>query len=235
MPLDALLIDAFGTIVHADPPWEGERERCLAACLAAAGGEDALLPRFLVEYEKARGAQHAVVHTHAEFDFPARFEATFRALGLDGARAKGRAAALAYYDFQAQLVRAFPDAPEVLADLAKDFRLALVSNYPDGAALRGAMERERLLAPFSVLVVSGDLGWMKPHASLFTEALAKLGVPASRAAMIGNDPKADIAPARALGLRTVWTPEPRDRPGDGGADAVARTWGEVASVVRSWR
>ncbi|HVL48566.1 MAG TPA: HAD family hydrolase [Candidatus Thermoplasmatota archaeon] len=235
MPLEALLIDAFGTILHADPPWEGERERCLAACLAAAG-DVAPLPRFVEAYEAARARQHAAVsESHREFDFEARFEDAFFALGVADARILGRKAALAYMDFQANLVRAFDGAPAVLDELSKEFRLALVSNYPDGPALRGAMEREKLLAPFEVVIVSGEHGWMKPHETIFTEALAKLGLPASRACMIGNDVECDILPARKLGLRTVWTPYPRDADGTAPADATARSWREVARVVRAWR
>lgn len=44
----------------------------------------------------------------------------------------------------------------------------------------------------------------KPEPYLFRLALARLGVEAAQAAMVGDDPKADILGAGGLGLRTIW-------------------------------
>jgi HAD superfamily hydrolase (TIGR01509 family) len=52
-------------------------------------------------------------------------------------------------------------------------------------------------------VTSIDVGWRKPHPAMFQRALAELRVDPAEAVMVGNSMEADIAPAKALGLRAV--------------------------------
>ena len=75
-----------------------------------------------------------------------------------------------------------------------------------------------LLPLLDGVVVSQEFGNPKPHASIFQHALALAGVDvrdAATAVMIGDDPAADIAGARSVGitallLRTRWFEEPPD-------------------------
>ena len=69
----------------------------------------------------------------------------------------------------------------------------------------------------------------KPHRALFDMALARLGVPAAAAAMVGDSVESDIRGGRAAGMRTVlYAPE-------GGiadeADVVVRSFAELARRV----
>ena len=43
----------------------------------------------------------------------------------------------------------------------------------------------------------------KPAASVFRHVLRKLGLPARRVILVGDDPRCDIAGARAVGIRTI--------------------------------
>lgn len=54
------------------------------------------------------------------------------------------------------------------------------------------------------MVTSEEAGREKPHASMFTEALAKLGLNADDVCMIGDSFPKDIAGASALGIRAIW-------------------------------
>ncbi|RYF06935.1 MAG: HAD family hydrolase [Deltaproteobacteria bacterium] len=65
---------------------------------------------------------------------------------------------------------------------------------------------------FDGMLTSEELGLEKPHPATFAAAQARLGVTAERCLMVGDDPVADIAAARAQGMATAWTGEFRRGP-----------------------
>jgi putative hydrolase of the HAD superfamily len=96
-----------------------------------------------------------------------------------------------------------PDAVVVLDDLARDHRLALVTNgAPD--VQREKLDRAALARHFSAIVISAELGIGKPDRRIFTAALDAIGVPAHRAIMIGDSLPRDIGGAHGAGLRSIW-------------------------------
>lgn len=113
-------------------------------------------------------------------------------------------------------VEAPPWAEDVLSRLGAGRRLALVSNYPDGRAIRESLRRTGLGRFFEVVVVSGDLGVVKPHPRPFRVALGPLGLEPGEAVFVGDNRLADVQGARRLGmpavLTTQWIP-PEDLPG----------------------
>jgi HAD superfamily hydrolase (TIGR01450 family) len=69
----------------------------------------------------------------------------------------------------------------------------------------------------------------KPEAPLFRMALDRLGVAAADSAMVGDSREADIAGARAVGMRTVlYAPAGAD---EADADVVVRSFAELARLV----
>lgn len=54
----------------------------------------------------------------------------------------------------------------------------------------------------------------KPMPHIFHAALARLGVPAEEAAMIGDSLASDVRGAQAVGLRTIWLAPPGASPGE---------------------
>jgi putative hydrolase of the HAD superfamily len=81
------------------------------------------------------------------------------------------------------------------------------------------------------IVTSLDVGWRKPHPAIFSAALDMLAIPAERAAIIGNSETSDVAPARALGMRTVRVAIEEPRPADSQADAVVTSLDDVADAL----
>jgi len=73
------------------------------------------------------------------------------------------------------------------------------------------LERFGLAEFFEVACFSSHVGFRKPDPRIFRSALDALGVPANRAVFVGDEPEADIAGARAAGLRAVWI-DRADRP-----------------------
>lgn len=96
-----------------------------------------------------------------------------------------------------------PSADMVLGALARDHRLALVTNgAPD-------VQREKLagttLAPyFGAIVISCEVGVAKPDRRIFEIALDRIGATAGEAVMVGDSLARDVAGARAAGIRAIW-------------------------------
>jgi putative hydrolase of the HAD superfamily len=97
----------------------------------------------------------------------------------------------------------FAESEQVLQELKKRFRLALITNgAPDiqGTKIDGS----NLASSFETILISGDHGFGKPDARIFQLALERLRVAPGEAVMIGDSLDRDIAGARAAGLRTIW-------------------------------
>lgn len=225
MPIRAVLIDAFGTVIHAEPEWESKRADCLRAVHGTWTRSAIPLTRYLDAYEAARAAQHAEVERgYREFDFAERFNQTMRACGAQAAEAKtwGPVAAEAYHRFQERLIHAYDDSGATLARLkAEGFQVAMVSNYGHTGVLDDALTRLGIRHHFDALVVSADVGLLKPHPAIFDAALAALGATKREAVMIGNDLTCDISGAKRAGFKTIWTPYPRASPAPAHPDADA--------------
>jgi putative hydrolase of the HAD superfamily len=97
----------------------------------------------------------------------------------------------------------FAESEQVLHELKKDFRLALITNgAPDiqGTKIDGS----NLASFFETVVISGGYGFGKPDRRIFQLVLERLQVAAHEAVMIGDSLNRDIAGARDAGIRTVW-------------------------------
>lgn len=94
-----------------------------------------------------------------------------------------------------------PAADAVLADLARDHRLAIVTNgAPD--VQREKLSRTPLARHFGAIVISVEVGVGKPDPRIFRIALDAIG--AERAVMVGDSLPRDVAGARGAGLPAIW-------------------------------
>lgn len=101
-------------------------------------------------------------------------------------------------------VRPFDGAVETLTALGqRGHRMALLTNG-SSAFQRRKIERFALASHFELILIEGELGFGKPDRRVFQRALDHFGITGAEAWMIGDNLEADIAGARALGLRTVW-------------------------------
>jgi putative hydrolase of the HAD superfamily len=97
----------------------------------------------------------------------------------------------------------FAESEQVLHNLKKNFRLALLTNgAPDiqGTKIDGS----NLASFFDAIIISGDHGFGKPDPRIFHLALKRLKVAAHEAVMVGDSLNRDITGARDAGLRTIW-------------------------------
>lgn len=93
---------------------------------------------------------------------------------------------------------------EVIPELARHYRLGIVSNYPCAPLVARSMERFGLLDCFSAIVVSGEWGWTKPHPGIYREALRRMNVTHERALFVGDDLLNDVKGPKAVGMRAAW-------------------------------
>jgi FMN phosphatase YigB (HAD superfamily) len=97
-----------------------------------------------------------------------------------------------------------------LRALADRFPLGLLSNYPDAPAIRTSLDRLGLTPLFSSVVISGELGLVKPHPATFAKSLDDLGRPAAACLFVGDNWLADVQGAKAAGMQVAhmqrWAP-----------------------------
>ncbi|MFO1492690.1 MAG: HAD family hydrolase [Kiritimatiellia bacterium] len=98
--------------------------------------------------------------------------------------------------------------PEGVADLLRElrqtYRLALLSNYPCGDSIRESLRNTGLAEHLEVVVVSGDIGWVKPHPEPFRVVREQLGVPAEDCVFVGDNWLADVQGAKRAGMKSVY-------------------------------
>lgn len=80
-------------------------------------------------------------------------------------------------------------------------RLGIISNW--SGDLEEVMQRVGLLESFDFVLDSARLGYEKPHAQIFDEALRRAGVERDAALHIGDSPEHDVDGALSAGLRAL--------------------------------
>ena len=96
----------------------------------------------------------------------------------------------------------YDDVAPVLTELAaRGLTLGVISN--SHRSLEAFKEHFKLDALITTTVSSAEHGFMKPHRSIFDAALARAGVAADQAVMVGDSLKADIEGALAAGMRAI--------------------------------
>ncbi|HTO53983.1 MAG TPA: HAD family hydrolase [Myxococcota bacterium] len=99
----------------------------------------------------------------------------------------------------------YPYAREVVAWLAKHYRLALISNNAmPGDHHAAVLRRTGMLRHFGSALWSADFGRRKPDPAMIRHALETLRVPRERAIFVGDKLRTDVAAARAAGVRSVY-------------------------------
>jgi putative hydrolase of the HAD superfamily len=174
--LDAVTIDAYGTLVELDRPVERLRE-----LLAARGiDRDERVVRDAFHAEVAYYSAHKVEGRDAESlsDLRDRCAAVFaEAAGANG---------LETGEFMAALVFAeLPGARGGLERLrAHGLALAVVSNWDVG--LHDHLDALGLAPFFAAIVTSAEVGAEKPDPAIFRAALDRLGVAPERSLHVGD-------------------------------------------------
>ncbi len=84
--------------------------------------------------------------------------------------------------------------------------LGVVSNFYGN--LDHVLAEARIAELLGAVADSTRLGFFKPDVRIFKEALRQLAVAPGDAVMVGDSLDKDCAPARSLGLKTIWVRDP---------------------------
>jgi putative hydrolase of the HAD superfamily len=125
----------------------------------------------------------------------------------------------------------FPDATQTLSSLrVSGLKLGLITN--GSVRMQSAKLACLSLSPmFDTIVISEAEGISKPTRAIFERALERLNVSPAHAVFVGDHPEADVAGARAAGLRAIWRRDPSvSRVVE--ADAVIEELSELLTLLR---
>jgi putative hydrolase of the HAD superfamily len=95
----------------------------------------------------------------------------------------------------------------LLKELSQRYRLGLLSNFPCGRTVRDSLENNEVLSLFEVVVISGEVGYVKPHPLPFETVLQELELKAGQCCFVGDNWLADIQGAKRMGMQAVLTTE----------------------------
>lgn len=90
---------------------------------------------------------------------------------------------------------------DVVAKLSKKYKLALISNAPS-KLIRGILADNDLEKYFDTIIVSSEVGMIKPSPDIFSLALQQLGVDASESIFIDDNIR-HIEGATKLGISSI--------------------------------
>ena len=217
--VEALTFDCYGTLVD----WEAGIVAALRPLLRAHGVADPGDREILECFGRLEPAAQAGAFR------------TYRSVLADVAQGFG--GALGFHPSAAEAARfaasvtawpAFPDAPAALRALGARYRLAIVSNVDDDLFAGSA---SRLGVAFDAVVTAQQVRGYKPAHAHFHEVLRRLDLPRERVIHVAQSLYHDVAPARALGIATVWVNRRAGRAGGGAtAPSAARPDLEVPDL-----
>jgi len=223
MPVSVVFFDLGDTLWHFPrmPPHEivrGQTMKQIAALLREwsedLSGERMMLGRdirFAIEEETHRAFHGDCVDP----GYPEICRRIAKAHGLDLTPQQGVDLWEAWNLGGAFLGRAlFPDVLPTLDELRRrGYRLAAVTNRGySGPKFHDEVRELGLASLFETMVISCDVGYVKPHPRIYQYALERMNIDASEAAMVGDSWRADVEGAKTLGITAVWRRPPSEEP-----------------------
>jgi 2-haloacid dehalogenase len=112
----------------------------------------------------------------------------------------------------------FPDTVPALRELQKRYKLVVISNIDDDLF---AETLEHLDVEFDGVITAEQARSYKPSLNNFQMALRTLAISPDRLLHAAQSIYHDVAPARSLGISTVWVNRKSARPGIGAVRASA--------------
>jgi HAD superfamily hydrolase (TIGR01549 family) len=101
---------------------------------------------------------------------------------------------------------------DLLKELSHDFRLGVVSNFYGN--LQVVLFEAGIRELIQVAIDSKHMRVFKPDERIFVAALKVLDLPHNQVAMVGDSLHKDCAPARKLGMRSIWLRGSHAGPGE---------------------
>jgi putative hydrolase of the HAD superfamily len=213
----AIFFDLFDTLVHFQrdrlPEIEigGKRIRSTAghlhAVLAAHAPEISLERTYAALLSSWHEAERQRAIDHREVSAQERFAEFFRCLALDQAALPAGLDVALIDAHRRELAKAarFPAHYRPLLErLARDYRLAVVSNFDYTPTALAILEAAGVRDLFAAVVVSDEVGWRKPRPDIFREAIRRTGAETRHTLFVGDRADIDIVGAHGMGMDSAW-------------------------------
>jgi HAD superfamily hydrolase (TIGR01662 family) len=125
-----------------------------------------------------------------------------------------------------------PEAKKMLHSLHGKYKLGIVSNFAIPECVQTLLQKYGLEGLFDVVVVSAAVNKRKPSPEIFEKTLKALGVSAGEAVFVGDTVDADIAGAKAVGMRAVYVERRFQKESENvRADVTIKSLSELLSVL----
>ncbi len=100
--------------------------------------------------------------------------------------------------------RVIPGTVEMLTRLKEIYRLGLLSNFTHAPAVTGLLDKLELAPFFDTVLVSGEIGYRKPHPLVFKMLVNNLGYENFQIVYVGDSLGPDVQGAIRAGLKPIW-------------------------------
>jgi putative hydrolase of the HAD superfamily len=204
--IEAIGFDLFNTLITADPKAVGEAVERLMKSLRKSGLAFEEIP-FKETYRRCamdflEKTKEDGRETHNRFWVSAALQEMGHPVEPDDPRIV--LALESYFSAFFDYCRVIPGAVEMLKKLKGSYHLGLLSNFTHAPAGKGLIDKLGLTPFFEVLLISGEIGYRKPHAIVFRKLVEDFGVDRTRVLYVGDNIEADINGALEAGIRPVW-------------------------------
>ena len=211
--IKAVGFDLFNTLITVEPPALDEAESRMIRSMRQ-NGLSLEKELFKKAYREAalrfvKEAQKDGRETHNRFWISAALQDHGNIIPPDDPLIA--AAVDAYFSAFPQYCHLIPGTREMLGTLKDSYRLGLLSNFTHAPAAIKIIDGAGLTSCFDVVLISGELGYRKPHPFVFSKLIERLGVEKNEVLYVGDDPEPDITGAQQAGINPVWTTYVRDR------------------------
>ncbi len=202
--IDTIYFDNWNTLVKAPELMKrGSSTRIFQEYLGDQGLE--VPDNFIDIYVLIARAQNMEAENdgHREPDYRQRLEEVFTELSLPDPIEHSKGAWEHYLRKWPEQTEYFHGVPEMLVDLKESYKLGIITNYMDGPTCREVFIKLGYNDIFDSLVVSEELGYVKPAQILFETALNETGSRPENSVMVGDTFSADVVGGNLAGMKTV--------------------------------
>jgi HAD superfamily hydrolase (TIGR01549 family) len=188
-------------------------------------------PSFFETYNCVRAKQMEwQKRTLKEYDMSVRLAKVLSALGFKSYPSSEiiQRALEDYFESYIKHTRIEKNTPDLLKSLHSNYKLGLVTNFAYPQCIYAILGKFNLRQIFDVIVISKEVGWVKPSPKIFHAALSELGLKAQQVVFVGDDPESDILGARNVGMKTVFLSINKSR---NGADVTISYLSELPAAL----
>ena len=199
---EVLTFDCYGTLID----WESGIWAALQPVLEAHGNPIAM-EQALELYGELESAAEAGPYQEYKSVLRSVLQGFGARLGFEPTEAELERFSTSVKDWPA-----FPDSPPALQALKRKYKLAIISNIDDDLF---AFSARRLQTHFDWVITARQARSYKPSLNNFRVAFDRIGLPPGKILHVAQSLFHDVAPAKTLGLATVWVNRRQNKGGFG--------------------